>query len=101
MFDFWREKEDAETAGKIKVIGAFVNALRFHYGRDLAEKLVADLGSGPGVLSIGTALMGAAHVVGFELDSDALETARSTCEEMEIDTIDFVHADVTRLCDQV
>jgi putative methylase len=69
--------------------------------RDIAEKLVADLGSGPGMLSIGAALMGAAHVVGFELDQDAIDTATSTCDEMEIDTIDFVHADVTRLCDQV
>lgn len=69
--------------------------------RDICEKLVADLGSGPGVLSIGAALLGASHVIGFEIDTDALETAVATCEEMEVDTIDFVQCDVTQLNEQV
>lgn len=40
---------------------------------DLENKLVADLGSGCGMLSIGSFLMGARHTVGFEIDPDAVE----------------------------
>lgn len=43
-----------------------------NYG-DIENQLVADLGSGSGMLSIGAALLGASHVVGFELDGDAIE----------------------------
>lgn len=39
---------------------------------DLEGKIVADLGAGSGMLSIGALLMGAQHVVAFEIDSDAI-----------------------------
>ena len=39
---------------------------------DLENKHVADLGCGCGVLSIGSVMMGAGAVTGFDLDSDAL-----------------------------
>lgn len=42
---------------------------------DLENKLVADLGSGSGMLSIGAFLLGAQFTVGFELDSDAIEVS--------------------------
>ena len=39
---------------------------------DLEDKLVADLGCGCGVLSIGSAMLGAGAITGFDLDTDAL-----------------------------
>ena len=39
---------------------------------DLESKHVADLGCGCGVLSIGSVMLGAGAVTGFDLDSDAL-----------------------------
>lgn len=43
---------------------------------DLDGKMVADLGAGSGMLSIGALLMGAQHVVAFEIDSDAITVSR-------------------------
>lgn len=45
-----------------------------NYG-DLEGKVVADLGAGPGMLSIGAAVLGAKHVVAFEIDDDAVEVS--------------------------
>ena len=39
---------------------------------DIEDRLVADLGCGCGVLSIGSAILGAGAVTRFDLDSDAL-----------------------------
>ena len=39
---------------------------------DLEDKLVADLGCGCGVLSVGSVMLGAGAVIGFDLDPDAL-----------------------------
>ncbi|XP_058468237.1 rRNA N6-adenosine-methyltransferase METTL5 isoform X2 [Malaya genurostris] len=40
---------------------------------DIENKFVLDLGCGAGMLSIGASLLGAAHVIGVEIDSDAIE----------------------------
>lgn len=44
---------------------------------DLDGKMVADLGAGSGMLSIGALLMGAQHVVAFEIDLDAITVSRT------------------------
>lgn len=61
---------------------------------DFGDKLVADLGCGTGMLSIGAAILGASHVVGFELDENALEIATNNIVEMEIPNVDFVQCDL-------
>lgn len=43
---------------------------------DIVSKKVIDLGCGTGILAIGAALMGAGKVIGIDVDSDALETAK-------------------------
>ena len=43
---------------------------------DIAQCRVCDLGCGTGMLSCGAALLGAAHVVGVDLDAGALTIAR-------------------------
>ena|SRR3990167_2836105 len=63
---------------------------------DIESKAVADFGCGTGMLSIAAALLGAGSVVGFDIDSDALEIAQRNCEEQEI-TIDFIQTDLETL----
>lgn len=41
--------------------------------QDIEGKIVGDLGSGCGMLSIGAFMLGAAHVIGFEIDEEAIE----------------------------
>lgn len=80
---------------------------------DLEDKLVADLGCGCGVLSIGAAMLGAGAVVGFDIDKDALEQFQGNIEgddfkfwefilqynfvDFEIDNIDLINADIDAL----
>lgn len=40
---------------------------------DIENKFIADLGSGCGVLSIGSILLGAQFTIGFEIDIDAIK----------------------------
>lgn len=42
---------------------------------DIENKLVADLGAGCGMLSIGSFLLGAQHTIGFDIDPDALNVS--------------------------
>ena len=56
---------------------------------------VADLGCGCGVLSIGSVMLGAAFVTGFDVDDDALAVFKDNAEGFEIDNFDLVMADVT------
>nr|AAF29097.1 HSPC133 [Homo sapiens] len=51
---------------------------------DIENKVVADLGCGCGVLSIGTAMLGAELCVGFDIDEDALEIFNRNAEEFEL-----------------
>ncbi|XP_050734066.1 rRNA N6-adenosine-methyltransferase METTL5-like [Eriocheir sinensis] len=64
---------------------------------DLEGKLVADLGCGCGMLTAAAAIMGAATVVGFDIDSDALEICKGNLEELEIASAELVQADVRAL----
>ncbi|XP_022072380.2 rRNA N6-adenosine-methyltransferase METTL5 isoform X1 [Acanthochromis polyacanthus] len=61
---------------------------------DIEGKLVADLGCGCGVLSIGAAMLEAGLCVGFDIDEDALDIFRRNAEEFEISNIDLVQCDL-------
>ncbi|KAF5894959.1 methyltransferase-like protein 5, partial [Clarias magur] len=61
---------------------------------DIKNKLVADLGCGCGVLSIGAAVLDAGLCVGFDIDSDALDIFKGNVEEFELPNIDMVQCDV-------
>lgn len=61
---------------------------------DIKGKLVADLGSGCGALSIGAAALDAYLVVGFEIDSEALEISQQNILEQEIENVDFIQCNV-------
>ncbi|PNW80268.1 hypothetical protein CHLRE_08g384700v5 [Chlamydomonas reinhardtii] len=69
---------------------------------EFAGRTVADLGCGTAMLSIGAALLGARHVVGVDIDPDALEVAAENIQEVaggeeEGLPIDLVLADVRAL----
>ncbi|MFQ6076704.1 MAG: METTL5 family protein [Candidatus Bathyarchaeia archaeon] len=56
---------------------------------DIRGKTVIDLGCGTGVLAIGAALMGAKHVVGVDIDDDAIAVAVRNAEAAGVD-VEFV-----------
>ncbi|MQM04863.1 hypothetical protein Taro_037668 [Colocasia esculenta] len=51
---------------------------------DVAGKVVADFGCGCGTLGIASALLGAEHTFGIDIDSESLEVASVNAEDMEI-----------------
>ncbi|KAJ1954139.1 Methyltransferase-like protein 5 [Linderina pennispora] len=60
---------------------------------DISDKSVVDLGCGCGMLSVASAIMGAANVLAIDIDADALEIAQENIDEFELDdTIDLLHA---------
>ncbi|XP_004634867.1 methyltransferase-like protein 5 [Octodon degus] len=61
---------------------------------DIENKVVADLGCGCGMLSIGTAMLGAGLCVGFDIDEDALEIFNRNVEEFELTNVDMIQYDV-------
>lgn len=52
----------------------FLFTIQSNYG-DIENKVVADLGSGCGMLSVGAAILGSNHIVGFEIDKTAIEVS--------------------------
>ncbi|XP_044756749.1 rRNA N6-adenosine-methyltransferase METTL5 [Coccinella septempunctata] len=64
---------------------------------DITGKIVADLGCGAGCLTIGTAILDAAVVYGFEIDADALEVFQENVEEFEVPQIETLHCDVRKI----
>ncbi|KAL7134784.1 hypothetical protein ABFS83_11G048900 [Erythranthe nasuta] len=63
---------------------------------DVTDKVVADFGCGCGTLGLAAALLGAEHVIGFDIDAESIEIAYSNADELELD-IDFVQCDIRNL----
>lgn len=64
---------------------------------DLEGKVVGDLGCGCGMLTLGASLLGAALIVGVDIDDGALEVCQENLTEAEVENVELVKADVTRL----
>lgn len=62
---------------------------------DIEGKNVADLGSGCGILSLGAKMLGAAYVIGFEIDADAVNIQYKNCNDIEL-FVEIVQCDVLR-----
>lgn len=60
---------------------------------DIKSKIVADLGSGCGTLSLGAKMLGAEYVVGFEIDSDAIDIQYRNCSDIEL-FVEIIQCDV-------
>lgn len=76
------------------IAACMLHTIHSHY-EDLEGKIVADLGCGCGVLSIGAVMMGSSYVLGVDIDDDALNICKTNVEEFEIDNIDLVQQDIT------
>jgi len=64
--------------------------------QDISDRVVADLGCGSGVLSIGAVMLGAELVVGVDICEDAIQTLLENREEFEMEgNIDMILADIT------
>ena len=72
------------------------------YG-DIENKIVVDLGCGTGIFSIGAYLCGAAQVVGFDIDCDCINQARTYAFENKINVNFMIEQvrNVSTVCDTV
>jgi putative methylase len=60
---------------------------------DIEGKTVLDLGCGSGRLAIGAALVGAAKVVGIDVDEGSIKLAKENAEAADVD-VEFVLGDI-------
>ena len=67
------------------IAACILHTIQTSYG-GLDDRIVADLGCGAGVLSIGARLLGARAVIGFDIDPDAIEVAKRNLEEFGLNT---------------
>jgi predicted RNA methylase len=63
---------------------------------DISNKIVADLGCGCGTLGLAAVLLDAGHVVGVDIDSEALEIAKDNVLELEVE-MDLLQANLQSL----
>ncbi|KAI0223949.1 Methyltransferase-like protein 5 [Lamellibrachia satsuma] len=75
------------------IAACMLHTIQSRYG-DIQDKLVADLGCGCGVLSIGAAMLQCGGCVGFDIDADALAICSTNLEEFEISNVDLVEMDL-------
>lgn len=61
---------------------------------DIQGNIIGDLGCGCGILSVGSAILGSAYTVGFDVDEDALKIAQRNVEESEINAVELIQCDV-------
>ncbi|KAL2228988.1 UNVERIFIED_CONTAM: rRNA N6-adenosine-methyltransferase METTL5 [Sesamum indicum] len=63
---------------------------------DVSDKVVADFGCGCGTLGLAAGLLGAEHVIGFDIDAESIEIASLNADELELD-MDFIQCDIRNL----
>ncbi|KAL0333884.1 UNVERIFIED_CONTAM: rRNA N6-adenosine-methyltransferase METTL5, partial [Sesamum angustifolium] len=63
---------------------------------DVSDKVVADFGCGCGTLGLAAGLLGAEHVIGFDIDAESIEIASSNADELELH-MDFIQCDIRNL----
>ena len=80
-----------DVAAELLFITAYVHD-------DIMKKIVADLGCGTGRLAIGAALLGAAQVVGVDIDKTAVKIATENANKLNVkDKTDWVAGDIDAL----
>ena len=61
---------------------------------DIQSKVVVDLGCGGGILGIGSSILGSGMTIGIDIDPSAIEIAKRNADEMEVENIEFLLADI-------
>uniref|UniRef100_A0A2K5S4T0 Methyltransferase small domain-containing protein n=1 Tax=Cebus imitator TaxID=2715852 RepID=A0A2K5S4T0_CEBIM len=85
---------------KLRIAACMLHKIHNTYG-DIENKVFADLGCGCGMLSIGTAMLGAGLYGGFDRDEDVSEIFNRNVEEFELTNIDMVQCDVCLLSNRM
>jgi putative methylase len=96
---FDRPKASLEQYSTPSVIASDVLFIAYAEG-DIADKVVADLGCGTGILAIGASQLGAKRVIGVDLDENALSQAQANARFTDSE-IEFVQEDVTEFVEKV
>ncbi len=91
---FWLPKPLKEQYATPAVVAA--ELLHFAFMKGDIVDTVYDLGCGTGVLTIGAKLLGAEKVIGFDDDTDALETARANAKKLGAD-VEFVCSSINEV----
>ncbi|XP_032513381.2 rRNA N6-adenosine-methyltransferase METTL5 [Danaus plexippus] len=82
--------EQYETPAHIAAVALYTIQTQYS---SIEDKLVLDAGCGPGMLTVGAALLGAGTVVGVDIDDSAMEVLKDNIEDMELANIDAVLCD--------
>ncbi len=64
---------------------------------DIENKIVADLGAGTGIFSIGASLLGARKIYAVEIDPDAIAVMRENLEKFGCSNIEIIQGDISSL----
>ncbi len=96
---FDRPKPSLEQYSTPSVIASDVIFMAYAEG-DIADKVVADLGCGTGILAIGAAKLGAKRVIGVDLDENAITQAAANAKFIGVG-IDLFNFDVTEFEERV
>ncbi len=91
---FWSPNPLKEQYATPAVVAA--ELLHFAFMKGDIVDTVYDLGCGTGVLAIGAKLLGAEKVIGFDDDTDALETARANAKKLGAD-VEFVCSSINEV----
>lgn len=78
------------------IAACMLHTMQSSYG-DLEDKLIADLGCGCGVLSIGAVMLGAGFATGFDIDEDALGICKENMEAFDIENFELIQTDLTKI----
>jgi putative methylase len=96
---FDNPKASLEQYSTPSVIASDVLFIAYAEG-DIADKVVADLGCGTGILAIGAGKLGARRVIGVDVDENALSQAEANAKSVGVQ-IDFLRQDVTEFGEKV
>lgn len=75
------------------IAACMLHAIQSSYD-DLNERIVADLGCGTGMLSIGSLILGSSFCVGFDVDEESLNIYKNNMDEFEFSTFDTILCDI-------
>ena len=78
------------------IAACMLHTIQSVYG-DIENCMVCDLGSGCGMLTIGSVMLGAGYVLSIECDQDAIEKCQENLDMFDLDNVDIVQDDVTNM----